>query len=66
VWLRYTVGARHFTSGWWAQLRYGWDSLLGSPISSVMLLRAQCDGNCAAARTSLTSFVTDTQVLAGT
>jgi EpsI family protein len=66
VWLRYTVGARHFTSGWWAQLRYGWDSLLGSPSSSVMLLRAQCDGDCAAARTSLTRFVTDTQVLAGT
>jgi EpsI family protein len=66
VWLRYTVGARHFTSGWWAQLRYGWDSLLGSPGSSVMLLRAQCDGDCAAARTSLTKFVTDTQLLAGT
>jgi EpsI family protein len=66
VWLRYSVGARHFTSGWRAQLRYGWDSLLGSPRSSVMLLRAQCDGDCAAARSSLTKFVTDTQVLAGT
>jgi exosortase A len=66
VWLRYSVGARHFTSGWGAQLRYGWDSLLGSPRSSVMLLRAQCDGDCAAARSSLTKFVTDTQVLAGT
>jgi exosortase A len=66
VWLRYSVGARHFTSGWWAQLRYGWDSLLGSPRSSVMLLRAQCAGDCAAARTTLTKFVTDTQVLANT
>jgi EpsI family protein len=66
VWLRYTVGARHFTSGWWAQLGYGWASLFKSPGSSVMLLRAQCDGDCAAARTSLTQFVTDTQVLAGT
>jgi exosortase len=66
VWLQYTVGARHFTSGWWAQLGYGWDSLLKSPGSSVMLLRAQCDGDCAAARRSLTQFVTDTRALAGT
>jgi exosortase A len=66
VWLRYTVGARRFTSGWWAQLGYGWASLFKSPGSSVMLLRAQCDGDCAAARTSLTQFVTDTGVLAGT
>lgn len=66
VWLRYTVGARHFTSGWWAQLGYGWASLFRSPGSSVMLLRAQCDGDCAAARTSLTRFVSDTRVLAGT
>jgi EpsI family protein len=66
VWLRYSVGARHFTSGWWAQLRYGWDSLLGSPRSSVMLLRAQCDRDCAAARASLARFATDTQILVGT
>ncbi len=66
VWLRYTVGARHFTSGWWAQLGYGWASLFRSPGSSVMLLRAQCDGDCAAARTSLTQFVSDTRLLAGT
>jgi EpsI family protein len=66
VWLRYTVGARHFTSGWWAQLGYGWASLFKSPGSSVMLLRAQCDGDCAAARTNLTQFVSDTRVLAGT
>jgi EpsI family protein len=65
VWLRYTVGARHFTSAWWAQLTYGWDSLFDSPGSSVMLLRAACEGDCAAARTSLTQFVTDTSVLAG-
>jgi exosortase A len=66
VWLRYTVGGRHFTSGWWAQLGYGWGSLFDSPGSSVMLLRAQCDGSCEAARTSLTQFVTDTRALAGT
>jgi len=66
VWLRYTVGARHFASGWWAQLGYGWDSLFDSPVSRVMLLRAQCDGDCAAARTSLAQFVADTRVLTGT
>ncbi len=66
VWLRYTVGGRHFTCGWWAQLGYGWGSLFDSPGSSVILLRAQCDGTCEAARTSLTQFVTDTRALAGT
>jgi exosortase len=66
VWLRYTVGARHFTSAWGAQLAYGWASLLRSPASSVMLLRAQCNGDCAAARTSLEQFVTDTRVFART
>jgi EpsI family protein len=65
VWLRYTVGARHFTSAWWAQVTYGWDSLFDSPGSSVMLLRAACEEDCAAAHASLTQFVTDTRVLEG-
>ena len=35
VWLRYTVGARHFTSGWWAQLALR----LGFPVQVAGLQR---------------------------
>jgi exosortase/archaeosortase family protein len=66
VWLRYTVGERHFTSAWWAQLAYGWASLSSAPASHIMLLRAPCAaGDCSAARTALTQFVSDTGALEG-
>lgn len=66
VWLRYTVGKRHFTSAWRAQLGYGWASLSSAPASHVMLFRASCAGDCTAARTALTRFVSDTGALEGT
>jgi exosortase len=67
VWLRYTVGERHFTSAWRAQLAYGWASLSSPPASHIMLLRAPCAGagDCSAARAALTQFVSDTGALEG-
>jgi EpsI family protein len=66
VWVRYTVGERHFTSAWWAQLGYGWASLSSAPASRIMLFRAACAGDCSAARTALTQFVSDAGALNGT
>jgi exosortase len=65
VWLRYTVGKRHFTSAWQAQLSYGWASLTSAPVSDIMLFRAPCAVNCSAARSALTRFVSDTAALEG-
>jgi exosortase/archaeosortase family protein len=65
VWLRYTVGKRHFTSAWRAQLSYGWASLTRVPASYIMLFRAPCAVDCSAARSALTQFVNDTAVLEG-
>jgi exosortase len=65
VWVRYTVDERHFSSAWFAQLGYGLASLSGAPASSIMLFRAECGVDCAAARSSLTRFVTETGALGG-
>jgi exosortase/archaeosortase family protein len=65
VWVRYTVDEQHFTSAWLAQLGYGLASLSGAPRSSIMLFRADCGADCAAARSSLTRFVTETGALGG-
>jgi exosortase len=65
VWLRYTVGERHFTSAWRAQLSYGWASLTSAPASYIMLFRAPCAVDCGAARSALTRFVEDTGILNG-
>jgi exosortase len=65
VWLRYTVGKRHFTSAWRAQLSYGWASLTSAPASYIMLFRAPCAVDCSAARSALTQFVNDTAILNG-
>lgn len=65
VWLRYTVGERHFTSAWRAQLGYGWASLSSAPASYIMLFRAPCAADCSAARSALTQFVSNTGILKG-
>jgi EpsI family protein len=66
VWAQYTVGERHFTSAWWAQLGYGWASLSSAPASRIMLFRASCAGDCTAARAALKQFVSDPAALNGT
>ena len=59
LWIEYRVGDRAFASPTLAQLWYSWRTLatLRSPLSSVHVLRSPCRPDCAAARSALTRFL---------
>ena len=53
MWHYYEIGGVKTNRAWRAQLLYGYKSLLGSPVSRVVALRAECRNSCDAARDSL-------------
>ncbi len=56
VWSAYVIEGRWFTSSLHAQVYYGWSSLLSSPSSTAVLLRAACQPDCVAGRQALVAF----------
>jgi exosortase len=61
VWSRYRIGDRSFVRGRLSQLWYGWEALVGSPVSSLIALRAVCEPGCAAARARLAAAAAELQ-----
>ncbi len=59
LWWSYQVGERRFVRGLPAQLWYGIASMWKPPVSSVVVLRANCANDCDAAREVLTRFAAD-------
>lgn len=60
LWVIYRVGDREFTSATRAQLWYGLQALrsLGSPVSAVVALHADCAADCSPAQAALGKWVT--------
>jgi exosortase len=58
IWWRYQIGDRSFTRALPCQLWYGLTATLSSPQSSLIALRANCQGDCAGARRQLNELVT--------
>jgi EpsI family protein len=53
----YRIDEHWFTSALRAQLAYGVASLFGAPLSSVVVMRTPCNGDCESARAVLEDFV---------
>jgi EpsI family protein len=57
IWYRYRIGARPFARDITAQLYYGVASLVSSPVSQIIAMRAECVPDCAQARAALTDLL---------
>lgn len=57
LWYFYRIGSLQTGSGLVAQVAYGLTSLTGSPLSTVIALRAPCSPDCDAARVELHSLI---------
>jgi exosortase A len=63
--LLYRIDDAAFASARRAQLAYGVESLLGDPLSSVIVLRAGCASDCDGARNALDHFMRDATLTKG-
>jgi exosortase A len=57
IWYQYRIGARPFARDITAQLYYGVASLVSSPVSQIIAMRAECVPDCAQARAALTDLL---------
>ena len=57
IWSRYRIGGRPFVWPLGSQLWYGLNALVGSPLSTLIAVRAECRGDCEDARRRLGDFV---------
>lgn len=57
VWYQYTIGSRALARDITAQLYYGAASLVSSPVSRIVAMRAECASDCAQARAALTDLL---------
>ncbi|MGH8185055.1 MAG: exosortase C-terminal domain/associated protein EpsI, partial [Steroidobacteraceae bacterium] len=57
VWYQYRIGSRSFARDITAQLYYGVASLVSSPVSRIIAMRAECVPDCAQARAALTDLL---------
>lgn len=57
LWYFYRIGSQRTVSGFVAQVAYGVRSLTGSPMSTVIALRAPCGADCDAARNELQGLI---------
>lgn len=53
----YVVDDKRYSSAFRAGIAYGLGSVFGAPLSSVVVLRSACDGDCERARSALQQFV---------
>jgi hypothetical protein len=57
LWYFYRIGSLQTDSSFAAQVAYGLRSLTGSPMSTLVALRAPCAADCDAARASLQGLI---------
>jgi hypothetical protein len=57
IWSRYRIGGRPFVWPLASQLWYGFNATVGSPLSTLIALRAECRGDCEDARRRLGDLV---------
>ncbi len=56
IWYRYRIGEHTYVAGLASQLAYGVRALAGHPLSSLLAVRTECQGDCARARSRLMSL----------
>ncbi len=62
IWWRYQIDGRNLVNPLSQQLWFGLNSLVGQPPAALIALRAPCRGDCASARDTLQTFVSQSGI----